>query len=264
MDKDSMTARLKEPFSENVVHWRIGATNARKLSEETGREIKPWQATSGIALAYITARDVMKRLDEVCGDNWQAEYPFLGCCRIGIKVDDEWIWRSNGAGETDVEGEKGQYSDAFKRAAVLWGVGRYLYYLPNVWCDLIDGKIINPPEVPSWAKPGTAPETLDYTREAKKKFDLMIENGADLDMYVFAQGEETSRMMGNLYNSFKDGSIVKYKRIVDDMLARGFKLFDVYVDAAAKAISDGDELAIEQLSDEVSDEVWEFIERKAR
>ena len=38
--------------------------------------------------------------------------------------------------ETQVEGEKGRYSDAFKRAAVLWGVARYLYYLPNEWVAL--------------------------------------------------------------------------------------------------------------------------------
>jgi hypothetical protein len=143
----SITEQLKQPFDQKVIHWRVGATNAKKL------KCKPWEATKGIALAYIDARDVMKRLDDVCGDGWQAEYPFEGCCRIGIKVGEEWIWRSNGAGETDVEGEKGRYSDAFKRAAVLWGVGRYLYYLPNVWCDLSNGKILNAPALPQWALP---------------------------------------------------------------------------------------------------------------
>ncbi len=144
---ETITELLKEPFDVKVVHYRVGATNAKQLG------CKPWEATSGIALAYIDARDVMKRLDEVCGDDWQVRYPFKGCCEVGIKIDGEWLWRSNGAGETDVEGEKGMYSDAFKRAAVLWGVGRYLYYLPNNWCDLKNGKIIKPPELPSWAKP---------------------------------------------------------------------------------------------------------------
>ena len=143
----SITDQLKAPFDPKVVHWRVGSTNAKKLG------CKPWEATSGIALAYIDARDVMKRLDEVCGDNWQVEYPFDGCCRVGIKIGDEWLWRSNGAGETQVEGEKGKYSDAFKRAAVLWGVGRYLYYLDSPWCDLKKGKIQNPPPLPKWALP---------------------------------------------------------------------------------------------------------------
>tara|TARA_R110000851_G_scaffold100482_1_gene216074 strand:- start:38 stop:496 length:459 start_codon:yes stop_codon:yes gene_type:complete len=142
---ETITDRLKNPFDPRVVHWRVGATNAKKNNGVP---------TKGIALAYVNARDVMKRLDDVCGDNWQVEYPFAGCCRIGIKIDNEWLWRSNGAGETDVEGEKGQFSDAFKRAAVLWGVGRYLYYLDNIWCDVDKyKKIANPPKLPNWALP---------------------------------------------------------------------------------------------------------------
>jgi hypothetical protein len=141
MRKVSITDLLKEPFDPKVVHWRPGKVTQDK--------------TKCIALAYINARDAMKRLDDVCGDGWQCEYPFEGCCRIGIKIDGEWMWRSNGAGETDIEGEKGQYSDAFKRAAVMWGVGRYLYYLPNVWVDMDQyKKIVNPPSLPDWAVPG--------------------------------------------------------------------------------------------------------------
>ena len=143
----SITDKLKQPFDPKVIHWRVGATTAKKEG------VKPWEASKGIALAYIDARDTMKRLDDVCGDLWQVEYPFEGCARVGIKIDNEWLWRSNGAGETEVEGEKGRYSDAFKRAAVLWGVGRYLYYLPNVWCPLKNGKIAAPPPLPKWAVP---------------------------------------------------------------------------------------------------------------
>ena len=139
---------LKKPFNLKELHFRPGATNAKKLG------VKPWEATKGIALAYINSRDVMKRLDDVCGvENWQCRYPFEGCCDIGIKINDEWVWKSNGAGETDIEGEKGRYSDAFKRAAVLWGVARYLYYLPNTWVDLENGKIKNIPVLPKWAYP---------------------------------------------------------------------------------------------------------------
>jgi hypothetical protein len=144
----SITQQLKNPFDPSVVHWRVGATTQDK--------------SKGIALAYINARDAMKRLDQVCGDYWQVEYPFEGCCRIGIKIDNEWIWRSNGAGETQVEGEKGRYSDAFKRAAVLWGIGRYLYYLPNVWVNLkAQGRshvIAEQPALPKWALPAQVKE----------------------------------------------------------------------------------------------------------
>jgi len=114
---------LKKPFDPALISWRVGATTKDK--------------DKGIALAYIDARDVMERLDEVCGiDMWQCRYPFKGCCEIGIYSEDEWVWKSNGAGETQVEADKGQYSDAFKRAAVMWGVGRYLYDVQNTWVKL--------------------------------------------------------------------------------------------------------------------------------
>lgn len=128
-------SELSGPFPASKISWRVGATTSNK--------------DKGIAFAYIDARDVMDRLDEVCGiGGWQARYPFAGCCEIGIKTQPtiieggkivdpgEWVWKSNGAGETDVEAEKGQYSDAFKRAAVLWGIGRYLYDVPNKWIPI--------------------------------------------------------------------------------------------------------------------------------
>ena len=114
---------LSDPFPAESIHWRCGARTKDK--------------SKAIPLAYLDARDVMQRLDEVCGpENWQCRYPFKGCCEIGIKHGDEWVWKSNGAGETQVEAEKGQYSDAFKRAGVMWDIGRYLYDLPNVWVEI--------------------------------------------------------------------------------------------------------------------------------
>ena len=44
-----------------------------------------------------------------------------------------WVWKSDGAGATDFEGAKGAFSDSFKRAAVHWGIGRYLYDLDAPW-----------------------------------------------------------------------------------------------------------------------------------
>lgn len=128
-------ADLKAPFDPSKISWRLGSTNGDK--------------TKGVALAYIDARDVMERLDDVCGLGWQAEYVSMQngtcCCRIGIKVGDEWIWRSNGAlnltdsDKSDAKemAEKGSYSDAFKRAAVLFGIGRYLYDLESPWVAIV-------------------------------------------------------------------------------------------------------------------------------
>lgn len=143
VNANDLLNKLKEPFPADKVRWRVGAT--------TGDKAK------GIALAYINARDAMKRLDTVMGVDWQCRYPFEGCCEIGLYINGEWRWRSNGAGETDIEGEKGRYSDAFKRAAVMWGIGRYLYYLDNVWVPLKpQGRshvIAQQPQLPQWALP---------------------------------------------------------------------------------------------------------------
>jgi len=154
-----MLDKLKVPFPVDSIHWRVGSTNAKKLG------VKPWQATKGIALAYIDARDVMKRLDEACGvGGWQNRYSHVTnhgvVCEIGIKVNDEWIWKANGAGETNVEGEKGAMSDAFKRAGAQWGIGRYLYSLPNSWVDLENGRIVGTPALPKWATPEGYAELL--------------------------------------------------------------------------------------------------------
>ena len=116
----------------------------KALAAEFPPSVVAWRAQSltkagdkALALAYIDARDVMERLDAVCGpDGWQCDYPHAAAktvCRIGIKIGDEWVWKSNGAGDSDIEAEKGALSDAFKRAAVLWGIGRYLYAIESPW-----------------------------------------------------------------------------------------------------------------------------------
>jgi hypothetical protein len=119
-------ADLHKPFPAAEIEWRVGSTNGDK--------------TSGLALAYLTARHVMDRLDAVCGsENWQDRYEFHGprtVCYLSIRVGNEWVTKADGAGDSDVEAEKGAISDALKRAAVKWGIGRYLYDLGNIWVDV--------------------------------------------------------------------------------------------------------------------------------
>ena len=153
---------LKKPFPEPAISWRVGATTADK--------------SKGIALAYIDARDVMERLDFACGvSNWQCRYPFAGCCELGVKIDGEWVWKSNGAGVTDYEAEKGQFSDSFKRAAVMRCICQYLYSLPNEWVAIKQqGKsyvIADKPKLPQWATPNgygriTASEKKDVYEQS--------------------------------------------------------------------------------------------------
>lgn len=128
---------LCEPFASDEVEWRVGSTNADK--------------TKCLPLCYLDARAVMDRLDSVCGpDGWQNTYSSgvngSIVCNISILIGSSWIWKSDGAGETHIEAEKGALSDAFKRAAVRWGIGRYLYEIKSPWIPLDQGKYISDAE----------------------------------------------------------------------------------------------------------------------
>lgn len=120
-----VTKELSKPFPVNAIKWRIGSTSQDKKK--------------GLALAYIDARHVMDRLDSVVGpENWQDKYDVYGpriICSLSLRIEGEWITKADGAGDTHVEAEKGGISDALKRAAVKWGIGRYLYNLGNVWVE---------------------------------------------------------------------------------------------------------------------------------
>jgi len=159
-----------------------------KLDSNFPREAIHWRAQSvsngkALALAYIDARDVMERLDAVCGPSgWQSEHYDCGsgrmACKIGIYIQDEmatagerqygqWVWKSDGAGATKIEGDKGAFSDAFKRSAVMWGVGRYLYDLGATW---VPCEVLQTPGKPkfkkftdnpwNFVKPGKTPATM--------------------------------------------------------------------------------------------------------
>lgn len=150
---NDILAKLKEPFPPERISWRVGSTAQNK--------------DKGMALAYIDSRDVQDRLDQVCGAYWQCRYPHAGqktVCEIGIWSDEkEWLWRSDGAGDSDVEAEKGALSDAFKRAAVKWGIGRYLYDLESPWVAIEQkgrSYVIAKHELPRLQKllPGAVPE----------------------------------------------------------------------------------------------------------
>lgn len=141
-------ARLCAPFHPSDIEWRAGATNGDK--------------TRALALAYITSRAVMDRLDEVVGpQNWRDEYqpgPDGGViCGLSLRIAGEWITKWDGAENTEFEAIKGGLSDAFKRAGYKWGIGRYLYRLESVWvpCEL-HGKNVtlkSTPPLPDWALP---------------------------------------------------------------------------------------------------------------
>jgi len=160
--------RLREPFPPEEIEWRVGQSGKT-------REGRPWAKV----LAYLTSRAIMDRLDEVVGPaNWRNEFSVppnaepgkAVLCTIFVRVGEEWISKTDGAENTDFEAVKGGLSDAMKRAAVQWGVGRYLYGLGETWAECSEQSMKGqdgwryaktkdgvfwwkPPELPVWALP---------------------------------------------------------------------------------------------------------------
>ena len=113
---------LSKSFDKKDIQWRV-----QRLTKD---------GTAGLALAYINVRQVQDRLNEVMGTDWQTKHEVFGAktiCSLGLKLDEEWVWRSDGAGDTQFEADKGAISDSLKRAAVSFGIGRHLYDLPSIW-----------------------------------------------------------------------------------------------------------------------------------
>ncbi|MCK9473742.1 Rad52/Rad22 family DNA repair protein [Sulfurimonas sp.] len=119
-------AELKRPFKADEIEWRV---------QSCGKNDDGFWA---MVLAYVQNRAIQDRLDEVFGiDGWQnalRELPNGGMsCGISVKINGEWITKWDGADNTDIETTKGGISNAMKRSAVQWGIGRYLYNLEVVY-----------------------------------------------------------------------------------------------------------------------------------
>jgi hypothetical protein len=117
-----------------------------------------------LAMAYIDARLIQDRLDEVLGvENWQDKYDIQPdgsvVCRLRLKLGGRWITKTDvgSPSEQPDSGDrlKAAFSDALKRAAVKFGIGRYLYRLPAQWVDYdpVKKQIVSPPQLPAFALP---------------------------------------------------------------------------------------------------------------
>ena len=93
-------------------------------------------------LLYKDARVDMKILDELYGTmGWKRSHQLIGdrlYCTIEVWDADKgcWIAKQDVGTESNTEPEKGQASDAFKRAGFNWGIGRELYTAPKIQVTL--------------------------------------------------------------------------------------------------------------------------------
>jgi len=117
-----------------------------------------------LAVAYIDSRTIQERLDDVLGpEGWEDAYEVCEGgsvkCRLRLKLNGQWVSKED-VGSPSEQSDAGDrlkaaFSDALKRAAVKFGIGRYLYRLPLVWCDydIARKQFTNRPQLPDWAKP---------------------------------------------------------------------------------------------------------------
>ena len=186
--------KLSEPFPADDIEWRVSRAG-------TGKK-------GGIycnCLAYITARAIQSRLDNVCSPaNWRNEQPAIIEIRpgitalvggISINIGGEWVTKWDVAEPTNIEPAKGGFSGSMKRAGAQWGIGRYLYRLDEAFAEVSEkgGKDWNyaklpkdkggetyywkSPSLPSWALPqekeyDISPDELNKLKRAWiKKFE---------------------------------------------------------------------------------------------
>src|SRR5882724_4568587 len=128
MPEKSIEEKLAEPFDPADVRFKPQTVSANRA----------------LAVAYTDVRVVQDRLDSAAGPaHWQDEYTIDGSgsviCRLSIRLNGEWISKVDvgSLSEQPDAGDKlkAAFSDGLKRAAVKWGVGRYLYRLPMTWVD---------------------------------------------------------------------------------------------------------------------------------
>ncbi len=150
---EQVTEELSRPFAATEVKWKPSMVKGNRA----------------LALAYVDARVIQDRLDDVLGVmGWSDSYKVLDggavMCRLRLRIGEHWITKMDVGGQSeqpdDGDKMKAAFSDALKRTAVKFGVGRYLYRLPSQWVDYDPQKraFARPPQLPEWAvSKGQAP-----------------------------------------------------------------------------------------------------------
>jgi hypothetical protein len=142
--------------------------------------------------------------------NWYDQYeagPAGGImCHLSIRINGEWLTKSGIAANTQIEAEKGGESEALKRAAYKWGIGRYLYEMPESWCKaVVKGKgvvLVERPSLPEWAYP------YDWTDE-KEAPNTVVTLPKIKEVMAQAYSQTPSQLVGAIGKSKAEEQIKK-------------------------------------------------------
>lgn len=126
---------------------KIDMRNLRK--DEIEVRVASTQNNVAQLLLYKTARTDAAILDETFGQfNWQCSYSEIKgnlFCTISVRDPNtnEWISKSDCGAESNIEKEKGEASDAFKRSGFRWGIGVELYSTPKIKIPIEESDMYN-------------------------------------------------------------------------------------------------------------------------
>lgn len=155
----NLVKALGKLFPSTDISWRVG--------------LKTTDGKRGQALPYLNTRRIQHLLDEVVGpENWKVGYHEVVAgdkmlavrCALAIKAGGEWVAKEDAAhvlpGGTEYA-VKSAYTDALRRAAIQWGIARYLHAYQPVYVDLVEGKLASVPGLPAELLPpdDTVPES---------------------------------------------------------------------------------------------------------
>lgn len=189
-----------------------------------------------LALAYVDARAIQDRLDAVLGVlGWQDSYRCLEdgsvVCRLRLRLGDEWVTKVDVGSPSD-QGDAGDrrkaaFSDALKRAAVKFGIGRYLYRLPAQWVDYDNHKkqFLQTPRLPAFALPRAAATSAgDSTdrggRSAKPNLKVPAQYAGG---QVPANGEELTRRLTEYDAKLARQGLFASGDLIKHVVAEGIK-----------------------------------------
>ena len=125
-------------------------------ADEIECRVKQCTAKGAMVLLYKDARCDMNILDETVGAmNWKKSYQLIDgqlFCTIEIwdSAKEQWIGKQDVGIESNTEAEKGRASDAQKRSAVAFGIGRELYTAPFIWINADGCKKLKPNDKVVW------------------------------------------------------------------------------------------------------------------
>lgn len=158
-------------------------------------------------LMYKDARVDMRLLDEVVGPlNWQRSHELINgnlFCKVSIRSENgEWVSKQDVGTESNTEKEKGQASDAFKRACFNWGIGRELYSCPFVWVNLRTDEWRAGSNGRKQPKTRFYVSNIEYDEKRNVSY-LRIVDDHGMERYVYGKSKEADKKREELVSKIK-------------------------------------------------------------